>query len=159
MLLSLLGATDCEWLRRLFFAFAEERWTGRILSKYHTIFLRWNSIVAVAPTRDLMWTVQGVGRQHLFLEHLPHIHDCASPLHEMKIFQPSTSYVYTRKRPLQPHLAHSNSGYRMCPRPSNASSIVSCAVLTSAVPTLTTFLSPARMKKSTCDTWKRFSGG
>ncbi len=65
MLLSRLDATDCEWLRRPFFALAEGQRAGQILLKYGTIFLRWSSEEAASPARDLMWTVEGVGRQHL----------------------------------------------------------------------------------------------
>ncbi len=68
MLLLRLDATDCEWLRRPFFAFAEGQRAGQILLKYRTIFLRWNSDEAASPMRDLMWTVKGVGRQYLFIE-------------------------------------------------------------------------------------------
>ncbi len=99
---------------------------------------------------------------------LPHIYDCVSSLHGMKVF--STIYLVRayHQIPVAPEdvpktaittpLARLNSsecrsGCGMPPRPFNALSIVSCAVSTSAVPTLTTFLSPARMKKSTCDTW------
>ncbi len=71
MLLSRLDATDCEWLRRLLFSLAEGQRAGQILSKYRTIFLRGNSVEGVSPARDLMWTVEGVGRQHLFLEPVP----------------------------------------------------------------------------------------
>ncbi len=60
MLLSRLGATDCEWLRRLFFALAEGGRARQILSKYHTILPWCNSVEAVSPARDLMWTVEGV---------------------------------------------------------------------------------------------------
>ncbi len=84
---------------------------------------------------------------------LPHIHGCVSSLSPQ-----SNSYAHviryrlclkmSRKQSLQPHLARLNSsqwrsGYGMPSRPTNASSIVSCAVSTSLVPTLTTFSSPA----------------
>ncbi len=71
MLLSRLDVTDCEWLLRLLFALAEGQRAGQSLSKYRTIFLRWNSVEATSPARDLMWTFEGVGRQHMFLEHVP----------------------------------------------------------------------------------------
>ncbi len=99
---------------------------------------------------------------------LPRIHGCVSSLHEMKVFSIIDLVRACHHIPVAsedvPKTARSNShgchsSYGMPPRPYNASSIVSCAVSTSAVPTLTTFSSPARMKKSTCDTWKRFSGG
>ncbi len=101
---------------------------------------------------------------------LPHIHNCVSLRHRMKVF--STSYVHTtkyrshpktsRKRQLPLLLVRSNasecrSGYGMPPRPSNTLPIVSCAVSSSAMPTLTTFLSPATMKKRAYDIWKSSS--
>ncbi len=82
-----------------------------------------------------------------------------------RLSQSSTSFVQTikyrsrpktsRKRPLPPHSARSNSskchsGYGMPLGTSNASSTVLYAVLPTVVSTLTIFSSPKRMEKSTC---------
>ncbi len=63
------------WMRLIVNGFEDcfSHWqlAGQSLSKYRTIVLRWNSVEAASPSRDLMWTVEVVGRQHPFLEHVP----------------------------------------------------------------------------------------